>query len=81
MRHVLLKGISAQLVSACDRVDCGLATVMTATGSFIAIGTSHGFVLVFDGTQVGKETHVFQILSLIELLGDEMVPRWSQLRT
>ena len=52
-RHVILKGISAQMSSARDRADAGLPTAMAA-GSYVAIGTSHGFVLVFDGNQTLK---------------------------
>ena len=50
-RHVILKGISSQLSSARDRVNAGLPTAMAASSSMIAIGTSHGFILVFDGLQ------------------------------
>ena len=39
--------------SARDRADAGLPTAMAA-GSYVAIGTSHGFVLVFDGNQTLK---------------------------
>ena len=39
--------------SAKDRADAGLPTAMAA-GSYVAIGTSHGFVLVFDGNQTLK---------------------------
>ncbi|XP_064646589.1 vacuolar protein sorting-associated protein 8 homolog isoform X2 [Lineus longissimus] len=53
MRHVVLKGISAQLMSAADRVDAGMPTAM-AVSELIAIGTSHGLVLVFDPKQVLK---------------------------
>ena len=51
MRHVILKGISSQLSSARERVNAGLPTAMAASSSMIAIGTSHGLVLVFDGLQ------------------------------
>ena len=54
MRHVILKGISSQLVSACERVNAGLPTVMTTTSAYIAVGTSQGLVLVFDGHQALK---------------------------
>ena len=55
-RHVILKGISSQLVSARLRpeVNAGLPTVMSAASTFIAVGTSHGFVFVFDGQQTLK---------------------------
>ena len=53
LRHIVLKGISAQLASAADRVDAGLSTAL-AVSSLIAIGTSHGLVLVFDPKQVLK---------------------------
>ena len=53
-RHVILKGISSQLVSAKNRVNAGLPTVMAAASTYIAVGTSHGFVLVFDGQQTLK---------------------------
>ena len=53
-RHVILKGISSQMVSANDRVSVGLPTVMATTHLYIAVGTTRGFVLVFDGKQVLK---------------------------
>ncbi|XP_071103447.1 vacuolar protein sorting-associated protein 8 homolog [Haliotis cracherodii] len=48
-----LKNISAQILSAADRVDAGMPTAITVS-SLIAIGTSHGLVLVFDPKQVLK---------------------------
>ncbi|XP_053731744.1 vacuolar protein sorting-associated protein 8 homolog [Synchiropus splendidus] len=50
LRHSLLKGISAQIVSAADKVDAGLPTAI-AVSSVIAVGTSHGLALIFDGNQ------------------------------
>ncbi|KAM6956595.1 LOW QUALITY PROTEIN: vacuolar protein sorting-associated protein 8 homolog [Aplochiton taeniatus] len=50
LRHSLLKGISAQIVSAADKVDAGLPTAITVSG-VIAVGTSHGLALVFDLNQ------------------------------
>ncbi|XP_068082015.1 vacuolar protein sorting-associated protein 8 homolog isoform X2 [Anabrus simplex] len=50
LRLVILKGISAQLTSACDRVNAGLPTATAAT-MMIAVGTSHGLVLLFDASQ------------------------------
>ncbi|XP_078129993.1 vacuolar protein sorting-associated protein 8 homolog isoform X2 [Sander vitreus] len=50
LRHSLLKGISAQIVSAADKVDAGLPTAITVAG-VIAVGTSHGLALVFDTNQ------------------------------
>ncbi|XP_068597808.1 vacuolar protein sorting-associated protein 8 homolog [Brachionichthys hirsutus] len=50
LRHSLLKGISAQIVSAADKVDAGLPTAITMSG-VIAVGTSHGLALVFDTNQ------------------------------
>lgn len=50
LRHTLLKGISAQIVSAADKVDAGLPTAITVAG-IIAVGTSHGLALVFDSNQ------------------------------
>ena len=47
LRHVILKKISAQLVDACARRDAGLPTSMEAS-LVIAIGTSHGLVLIFE---------------------------------
>ncbi|XP_035266136.1 vacuolar protein sorting-associated protein 8 homolog isoform X1 [Anguilla anguilla] len=46
LRHSTLKGISAQIVSAADKVDAGLPTAITVS-SVIAVGTSHGLALVF----------------------------------
>ncbi|XP_077997967.1 vacuolar protein sorting-associated protein 8 homolog isoform X1 [Glandiceps talaboti] len=53
IRHVMLKGISSQLVSAADRVDAGKPTAM-AVSALISIGTSHGLILVFDPKQALK---------------------------
>ncbi|XP_029112699.1 vacuolar protein sorting-associated protein 8 homolog isoform X1 [Scleropages formosus] len=51
LRHNVLKGISAQMASAADKVDAGLPTALTVS-SVIAVGTSHGLALVF-----GKDTN------------------------
>ncbi|XP_047207284.1 vacuolar protein sorting-associated protein 8 homolog isoform X2 [Girardinichthys multiradiatus] len=50
LRLSLLKGISAQIVAATDKVDAGLPTAITMSG-VIAVGTSHGLALVFDTNQ------------------------------
>ncbi|XP_057703396.1 vacuolar protein sorting-associated protein 8 homolog [Corythoichthys intestinalis] len=50
LRHSLLQGISAQIVSAADKVDAGLPTAITVAG-VIVVGTSHGLALVFDNNQ------------------------------
>ncbi|PFX22478.1 Vacuolar protein sorting-associated protein 8-like [Stylophora pistillata] len=54
LRHVVLKSVSSQMVSASARVDAGLPTAM-AVSSLICIGTSHGVVLVF-GAEYGAVT-------------------------
>uniref|UniRef100_A0A3Q2VMC3 Uncharacterized protein n=1 Tax=Haplochromis burtoni TaxID=8153 RepID=A0A3Q2VMC3_HAPBU len=48
LRHSLLKGISAQIVSAA--VSCTSLCLQTVSG-VIAVGTSHGLALVFDTNQ------------------------------
>ncbi|KAL3853951.1 hypothetical protein ACJMK2_013245 [Sinanodonta woodiana] len=48
-----LKSIAAQLQSAADKVDAGMPSAM-AVSSLIAIGTSHGLVLIFDPKQLLK---------------------------
>uniref|UniRef100_A0A669CV68 VPS8 subunit of CORVET complex n=1 Tax=Oreochromis niloticus TaxID=8128 RepID=A0A669CV68_ORENI len=48
LRHSLLKGISAQIVSAA--VSCTFLCLQTVSG-VIAVGTSHGLALVFDANQ------------------------------
>ncbi|XP_035826479.1 vacuolar protein sorting-associated protein 8 homolog isoform X2 [Aplysia californica] len=53
LRPSKLKSVSAQLLSAADRVDAGMPTALVVS-SFIGIGTSHGLVLVFDPKQVLK---------------------------
>ncbi|XP_022112058.1 vacuolar protein sorting-associated protein 8 homolog isoform X1 [Acanthaster planci] len=53
IRHVVLKNISSQVMSASDRVQAGSPTAM-AISQFIAVGTSHGLILVFDPNQVLK---------------------------
>ncbi|TRY92741.1 hypothetical protein DNTS_024828 [Danionella cerebrum] len=50
LRRDVLKGISAQIVSAADKVDAGLPTAI-AVSNVIAVGTSHGLALVFDQNQ------------------------------
>ncbi|XP_019737442.1 vacuolar protein sorting-associated protein 8 homolog [Hippocampus comes] len=50
LRHSMLQGISAQIVSAADKVDAGLPTAITVAG-VIVVGTSHGLALVFDNNQ------------------------------
>ncbi|RZF35520.1 hypothetical protein LSTR_LSTR010211 [Laodelphax striatellus] len=50
LRHVILKAVSSQLRSACDRVDAGKPTVMAVT-TVVCVGTAHGFILMFDSTQ------------------------------
>ncbi|XP_017287429.1 vacuolar protein sorting-associated protein 8 homolog isoform X3 [Kryptolebias marmoratus] len=51
LRLSILKGISAQIVAAADKVDAGLPTAITMSG-VIAVGTSHGLALIF-----GKDTN------------------------
>ena len=53
VRHVVLRAVSSQLVSAVQRVQAGQPTCLAAT-HLIAIGTQHGLVLVFDSSQVLK---------------------------
>lgn len=53
LRHVTLRGVSAQLQSAADRVNAGKPTSM-AVSSLIAVGTFHGITLIFDPLQVLK---------------------------
>ncbi|KAG8190625.1 hypothetical protein JTE90_017889 [Oedothorax gibbosus] len=53
LRHVTLRGVSAQLQSAAERVNAGKPTSM-AVASVIAIGTFHGVTLIFDPQQVLK---------------------------
>ncbi|XP_048390775.1 vacuolar protein sorting-associated protein 8 homolog isoform X1 [Stegostoma tigrinum] len=50
VRRSVLKGVSAQVVSAADRVDAGLPTAVVVS-NVIAVGTSHGLSLVFDPNQ------------------------------
>ncbi|XP_032880478.1 vacuolar protein sorting-associated protein 8 homolog isoform X4 [Amblyraja radiata] len=50
VRRSVLKGVSAQVVSAADRIDAGLPTAVVVS-SLIAVGTSHGLALVFDPNQ------------------------------
>ncbi|XP_041880656.1 vacuolar protein sorting-associated protein 8 homolog isoform X4 [Corvus kubaryi] len=50
IRLSLLKGISAQIVSAADKVDAGLPTAIAAS-NLIAVGTSHGLALIFGKDQ------------------------------
>ncbi|XP_060519247.1 vacuolar protein sorting-associated protein 8 homolog isoform X1 [Cylas formicarius] len=49
--HCVLQGVSNQLSSASDRVRAGLPTVITNSLKYVAIGTSHGYILAFDSEQ------------------------------
>ncbi|XP_030753791.1 vacuolar protein sorting-associated protein 8 homolog [Sitophilus oryzae] len=51
MSHCVLQGVSTQVSSALERVNAGLPTVITNSLKFVAIGTSHGYILVFDSEQ------------------------------
>ncbi|XP_001659262.2 vacuolar protein sorting-associated protein 8 homolog [Aedes aegypti] len=53
LRHVVLQGVTAQVTSAVERVDAGLATSCTVS-QMIAVGTSHGHILAFDCSQTLK---------------------------
>ena len=50
LRNVCLKSLSAQLVSAADRIDAGTPSCLSVS-SFLAVGTTHGIVMVFDAEQ------------------------------
>ncbi|CAB3988597.1 vacuolar sorting-associated 8 homolog [Paramuricea clavata] len=50
LRKVILRKISAQVQSASSRIEAGLPTAM-AVSTIIAVGTSHGIVLIFDAKQ------------------------------
>ncbi|XP_046860227.1 vacuolar protein sorting-associated protein 8 homolog [Xenia sp. Carnegie-2017] len=50
LRHVVLHKVSAQVLSASSRMDAGLPTAM-AVSTVVAVGTSHGIVLIFDAKQ------------------------------
>ncbi|XP_047458878.1 vacuolar protein sorting-associated protein 8 homolog isoform X2 [Mugil cephalus] len=74
LRHSLLKGISAQIVSAADKVDAGLPTAITVSG-VIAVGTSHGLALIFDTSQalrlcLGNKTSEFGAVSALSINHD-----------
>ncbi|KAJ8967744.1 hypothetical protein NQ317_010805 [Molorchus minor] len=49
--HCILQGVSTQISSAADRVNAGLPTVITNCTKYVAVGTSHGYVLAFDSEQ------------------------------
>ncbi|CAL8101722.1 unnamed protein product [Orchesella dallaii] len=53
LRHVLLKGMTSHINTVSDNVDAGTATAV-AIGSLIAVGTSHGYILIFDAMQSFK---------------------------
>ncbi|XP_075220706.1 vacuolar protein sorting 8 [Lycorma delicatula] len=53
LRHVILKAVSSQLRSACERVNAGKPTVMAVT-TMVSVGTAHGLVLLFDSSQTLK---------------------------
>ena len=49
-----MKDITAQLGSEQTRRDVGLPTCIAVHAKFLAVGTSHGLVLVFDHFQALK---------------------------
>ncbi|XP_066595487.1 vacuolar protein sorting-associated protein 8 homolog isoform X2 [Prorops nasuta] len=51
LRHIILKGISAQILSASEKVNAGFASAVIAGGNMLVIGTSHGLILGFDSSQ------------------------------
>ncbi|KAL3276254.1 hypothetical protein HHI36_020969 [Cryptolaemus montrouzieri] len=51
LSHCILQGISSQIISAGDRVDAGMPTVITNSVRYIAVGTSHGYILNFNPEQ------------------------------
>ncbi|KAG1714892.1 Vacuolar protein sorting-associated protein 8 [Nymphon striatum] len=53
IKHVVLRGVTTQMVSASERVKAGKPSAM-AVSNMIAIGTTHGIVLIFDVKQVMK---------------------------
>ncbi|XP_016842298.1 vacuolar protein sorting-associated protein 8 homolog [Nasonia vitripennis] len=57
LRHVILKGICAQIASASEKINAGLASAVAAGGNMLAIGTSHGLVLGFDSAQTLRWCH------------------------
>ncbi|XP_054168163.1 vacuolar protein sorting-associated protein 8 homolog [Oppia nitens] len=55
MRCSELQQISAQIKSAnSERINSGRPTVVTISSIYIAVGTSHGFILLFDLRQIMK---------------------------
>lgn len=53
LRLVLLKAVSTQITSAADRINAGLATCI-GVSQMIAVGMSHGHILVFGECQTLK---------------------------
>jgi hypothetical protein len=53
LRHVIFQGVTSQIGSAQDRVEAGFASSLCVS-RLIAVGTSHGFILCFDGSQTLK---------------------------
>ncbi|KAF7265925.1 hypothetical protein GWI33_020668 [Rhynchophorus ferrugineus] len=51
MSHTILQGVSNQIASALERVSAGLPTVITNSLKYVAVGTSHGYILAFDSEQ------------------------------
>ncbi|KAH1010884.1 vacuolar protein sorting-associated protein 8 homolog isoform X1 [Dendroctonus ponderosae] len=51
MSHCILQGLSTQISSAADRVKAGLPSVIANSLKYVAVGTSHGYILNFDSEQ------------------------------
>ncbi|KAJ8681567.1 hypothetical protein QAD02_017359 [Eretmocerus hayati] len=57
LRHVILKGICAQIASASDKINAGLGSAVAAGRNMLAVGTSHGLILGFDSAQTLRWCH------------------------
>ncbi|CAJ0930349.1 unnamed protein product [Ranitomeya imitator] len=78
MRQTLLKGISAQIVSATDKVDAGLPTAI-AVSNLIAVGTSHGLALIFGKLYKPlRQLQPLQMPSFRFHLGFEIPSKWAK---
>lgn len=51
LKHAIMRGITAQIKSASEKVNAGLASAVAAGGDMLIIGTSHGLLLAFDSKQ------------------------------
>ncbi|XP_050434277.1 vacuolar protein sorting-associated protein 8 homolog isoform X2 [Adelges cooleyi] len=51
LRHMILKPVSSQMQSFCDRFNAGQPSAIKVSSLLIVVGTTNGFIILFDSSQ------------------------------